>query len=400
MINSSSSIPAPSLSSMNPSDALSLNSATSMGQDVYTDLTGLKKINLMADTDKSSALKELSKQFESIFINLMLKTMRESNAVFEEGGLFNSSEMKFHRESFDNQLALNLSNQGGIGLADAFYQQMHRQYEATSSDKLSSIDGEKAEGVGTLLNKLDKYFDLKEKPVATEVKSKFNPLSNEKETVINGSSSLNSPSKKLGIHQVDNDLPAFDSSLTTPKTFVDYVYPHAKEASEKLGIDPKMLVAQAALETGWGKHVISNQQGESSNNIFNIKADGRWKGDQISVQTLEYRDGIAKKESANFRQYASVVDSFNDYVSFIQNQPRYQQALKTTNPTDYIQSLQDSGYATDPNYANKVMRIFNADVVQTVNRDGVADNTMFSNNTISNDNNSNITINLKERPEG
>ncbi len=385
---------------MNPSGALSLNSATSMGQDAYTDLTGLKKINLMADTDKSSALKELSKQFESIFINLMLKTMRESNAVFEEGGLFNSSEMKFHRESFDNQLALNLSNQGGIGLADAFYQQMHRQYETTSSEKKPLLDVESAEKLGIPLNNPDKIFEIEEKSLAPYFESRIIPKTNEningKEYERDSVASQSVQSKESAAINIDNDLPAFDSQLTTPKTFVDYVYPHAKKASEKLGVDPKILIAQAALETGWGKHVISNPQGQSSNNVFNIKADSRWKGDHVSVQTLEYSDGIAKKESANFRRYDSVVDSFNDYVTFIKNQPRYQQALQTSNSKDYIQSLQDSGYATDPNYAKKVMSIFNTDVLQSMNAYNVSENSTFLNNT----DNSNLNISLRARPEG
>ncbi|MGH1472246.1 MAG: flagellar assembly peptidoglycan hydrolase FlgJ [Cellvibrionaceae bacterium] len=379
MINSSSSVPisstqTPSNSSLDSLKTYSQHSPLSIGQDAYTDLTSLKKINRMADTDKSTALKELSKQFESIFINLMLKTMRESNAVFEEGGLFNSSEMKFHRESFDNQLALNLSNQGGIGLADAFYRQMHRQYDNVESagqnkanDNSHSI--EKTKGVEGLpinsalpMKELTTYLNKAGASFSLESEPRMLTANRQRESAPHNTEAIDTR-----IHtKASGSLPAFDDYFKTPEKFVESIYPYAKKASEKLGVDPKVIVAQAALETGWGKHIISDQQGKSSHNLFNIKADHRWNGDRVSVTTVEYRDGIAKKEAANFRHYHSLIDSFNDYVSFIENQPRYQEALNTSNPQDYIQSLQASGYATDPHYAKKIMSIFNGETVQSV----------------------------------
>ncbi|MGI1677416.1 MAG: flagellar assembly peptidoglycan hydrolase FlgJ [Cellvibrionaceae bacterium] len=391
MINSSSSIQPPSISLSDSSSALSNHSPLSIGKDAYTDLSSLKKINQMADTDKSTALKELSKQFESIFINLMLKTMRESNAVFEEGGLFNSSEMKFHRESFDNQLALNLSNQGGIGLADAFYQQMHRQYDASQSEgsDVKSIEKTAVTEAFTLdpkspMKDLEKYFNQSGQPFSIGNDARLlHPVKEAafdkvKASVIGeGLTSIEMTDSKNTVASKTN-APAFDDHFKTPETFVESIYPFAKKASEKLGIDPKVLVAQAALETGWGKHVISNRQGESSNNLFNIKADHRWDGDRVSVSTVEYRDGIAKKESANFRHYNSLVDSFNDYVSFIETQPRYQQALQTSTPKDYVQSLQESGYATDPNYAKKIMNIFNGETIQSAGSVNIANQYIYS----------------------
>jgi len=149
--------------------------------------------------------------------------------------------------------------------------------------------------------------------------------------------------------------PMFDS----PETFVQQVLPLAEKAAKALGVDPRVLVAQAALETGWGKSIIRDGDGQSSNNLFNIKADGRWNGDSVSVGTIEYRNGLPQPEKASFRAYASLEESLQDYVSFLQDNPRYEKALEQAgNPVAYLQALQRAGYATDPNYADKIDSIF------------------------------------------
>lgn len=371
-------------------NGLSSNSPFSGKQESYTDLSSLKKINQMADTDKGAALKALSKQFESIFINLMLKTMRDSNAVFAQDGLFNSSEMQFHRESFDNQLALTLSNQGGIGLADAFYRQMHKQYEAadakieatkteqakydiaealSSSNVKNSKGDNDSQGSDTesknlaSINDLTPYFN-RPYPVALNRSEMRSAMNDDCDHAIQNTRTDN----KTLENTTNEIIPPFDDYFTSPEKFVESLYPYAKKASEKLGVDPKVLVAQAALETGWGKHVISDRKGASSHNIFNIKADSSWQGDHVSVKTIEFHQGIAKRESANFRHYNSLVDSFNDYVAFISQQPRYQQALEASTPEDYVHSLQKAGYATDPQYANKIMTIYHGKTVQAAER--------------------------------
>ena len=118
-----------------------------------------------------------------------------------------------------------------------------------------------------------------------------------------------------------------------------------------------MLLAQAALETGWGRHVVADQQ-RSSNNLFNIKAGAHWQGPTVTVSTLEYRDGVAVKEQARFRAYDSPAEAFNDYVDFLQSNPRYEQALEQVGDGErYLQELQRAGYATDPAYADKIITI-------------------------------------------
>ena len=127
-----------------------------------------------------------------------------------------------------------------------------------------------------------------------------------------------------------------------------------------------MLIAQAALETGWGKAVTRHDDGSSSYNLFNIKADRRWDGPSVTKQTLEYRNGIAGREQAQFRAYDSFADSFNDYVDFITRQPRYQQALQHGgDAATFADELQRAGYATDPAYARKIKRIMDGPFMQS-----------------------------------
>ncbi|MFJ4197581.1 flagellar assembly peptidoglycan hydrolase FlgJ [Pseudomonas sp. NPDC089534] len=140
--------------------------------------------------------------------------------------------------------------------------------------------------------------------------------------------------------------------------FVNTMLPMAKEAAARIGVDPRYLVAQAALETGWGKSVMRAQDGSSSHNLFGIKASGNWKGDSARAITSEFRNGQMVKETAEFRSYASYKDSFHDLVTLLQSNNRYQEVLKSAdNPEQFVRELQKAGYATDPNYATKISQI-------------------------------------------
>ncbi|MBP8185451.1 MAG: flagellar assembly peptidoglycan hydrolase FlgJ, partial [Pseudomonas sp.] len=147
------------------------------------------------------------------------------------------------------------------------------------------------------------------------------------------------------------------AAFKSPEEFVATMLPMAQAAAEKIGVDPRYLVAQAALETGWGKSIIRQQDGSSSHNLFGIKA-ADWQGESARVLTTEYVNGQPTKESASFRAYGSFEQSFNDYVSFLQNNQRYDNALDAAaNPKTFVRELQRAGYATDPQYANKVAQI-------------------------------------------
>ena len=301
---------------------LSLDTKTKMalGEAAYTDLAGLNRIKQLGSKDQSAALKELSKQFESIFIHLMLKSMRDANEVFAEDNMFNSSEMEFHRDMLDNQLALNLSQGAGIGLAEGFYRQMLIQFDIDEAERTESISP--AQGLALTFTR--------------------------------------KPSLPPALITQPKASPSFDDQ----HSFVEHIYPLANVAAQQLGVAPQVLVAQAALETGWGKYVASDPRGNSSFNLFNIKADERWSGDAVSVSTVEYRHGVFNKEIANFRRYENFTDSFSDYVNFVKGEPRYQSALEqVSNSEAYVRALHQAGYATDPQYAEKVIKLINSDVI-------------------------------------
>jgi flagellar protein FlgJ len=127
-------------------------------------------------------------------------------------------------------------------------------------------------------------------------------------------------------------------------------------------MDPKAIISQAAVETGWGKFVIHSADGKSSHNLFGIKANKDWEGKQAVVDTLEFNNGVAQKQKAAFRSYDSVREAMEDYGQFITSQPRYSRAVEqASDARQYTQALQDAGYATDPEYADKIMSVYNSD---------------------------------------
>jgi len=147
-------------------------------------------------------------------------------------------------------------------------------------------------------------------------------------------------------------------AFSSADEFVDTMLPMAKEAAERIGVDPRYLVAQAALETGWGKSVMRAQDGSSSHNLFGIKAGSSWTGDSARAITSEFRNGAMVKETAEFRSYDSYKDSFHDLVTLLQTNNRYQDVVKSAdNPEQFVRELQKAGYATDPDYASKISQI-------------------------------------------
>ena len=277
--------------------------------DVYTDLNGLQQ--LRGTADKDGALKKVAQQFESMFIHLMLKNMRSANAVFEEGSLFNSKESEFYRDMHDQQLSLTLAHQSGFGIAETLYRQMSRNY---GLDKDSGVNKDTGG---------DKAEDIKQ-PLESAAKS--------------------------GIQRA--------SVSETPEEFIRMLLPKVTKAGSELGVDPELIVAQAALETGWGNRVVADENGKSSNNLFNIKAGSQWRGDSVPVKTLEYRDGTFKPEVDEFRRYESMDESIRDYVNLIKRGEHYQEALQAKSGSEYLEKLQQAGYATDPAYADKILSVY------------------------------------------
>jgi len=147
----------------------------------------------------------------------------------------------------------------------------------------------------------------------------------------------------------------------TPERFVSRIWHHAQQAAHELGVNVRALIAQAALETGWGQHGIKGQDGKNAHNLFG------WKGERANTQTHEYRDGERRSERADFRAYASVAESFADYVRLLKDNPRYQKALRAgDNVEGFASALQKAGYATDPGYAEKISAIANGPVLKQI----------------------------------
>jgi len=158
------------------------------------------------------------------------------------------------------------------------------------------------------------------------------------------------------------------------RSFPNSLWGYAEQAAKQLQVDPKVLMAQAALETGWGKHVMRTEQGYSSNNLFGIKANKTWDGEKTQVASLELENGTLNKQRSTFRVYNNHADSFNDYTQFISNETRYQKALNATaEPETYLQELQSAGYATDPDYADKIGRIYHSPLLNDAIRTLVDD---------------------------
>jgi flagellar protein FlgJ len=274
--------------------------------------------------ESDEALKKAAQQFEAIFTQMLLKSMRQANEAFEDKeSPFNSSGVKFFEEMHDQQLATELSGKGSMGLADLIVQQLSPNSKGYKPASILRGDAEL-----TTDKVLGKIKPQQSTPATTP--NKVNMTNDE------ASSSI------------------FDS----PKAFVEGMWEHAKTAASKIGLNPEVMIAQAVLETGWGKHVIKKQDGSSSLNLFNIKSDPSWTGDRAQKHTLEFEQGLPVKKHANFRVYDSIKDSIDDFVDFLQQNPRYEKALeKTANPGKFLEELQKAGYATDPNYANKIKSV-------------------------------------------
>lgn len=312
------------------SGSLSMHRSVSQwaGQDALTHFKSLEAIKSLGTGQQNQALKEISKQFEAMFLNMMLKSMRSANAVFEQGNELNSFAFKLHRDLLDYQYTLNASKGNGTGLAAAFYRQFEQQYSRE------------------LQRSPRRRGDVE--PAVAEIRS----------AVVEQSPAAEEHNSSPVLRQMSGGRQAMTAS---PEQFIEQVAAHAKKAAKKLGVAPQVLVAQAALETGWGRHVIHDREGNNGFNLFNIKADSRWQGDSIALNVLEYKEGVAVQEKAAFRRYADIKESFSDYVRFLTSGERYRTALASSGDTEtFLQQLQAGGYATDPQYANKIMAIVNS----------------------------------------
>jgi flagellar protein FlgJ len=364
----------------------------------FLDLGGLDSLRVQAQKDEKGALKEAAKQFEGIFIQMLMKSMRDANAAFKSDNPMNSETTAFFEQMRDQQMSVDLSNKGMLGLAEMMVQQLdpddspitpasvlrgNSDYKvnpsmfvapATALDK-DTLDiiapkdqiaaSHSVIGHSVTANSFTAHsvIDSAEsmRPMSAQL---TNVLDGEQLNSVLRGEQLASQAVQVGkvLPQTDVAVPKAKgiavSQFTSPEHFISVLYPHAEKAAKSLGTSAEVLIAQSALETGWGQKVVRRNDGTMSHNLFNIKADKRWQGDKTSVNTLEFEKGIAVQQKADFRMYDNLEQSFNDFVSFISQGDRYQDARKVASePTQFIKALQKAGYATDPQYANKVINV-------------------------------------------
>lgn len=276
-----------------------------------SDTQGVDALRLKARTDPTGAVKETARQFEALLMNVMLKSMRETVA---RDGMSDNEQTRLYTSMLDQQLSQSMAKRG-IGIAEVLARQLMPAAQAAATDAaaLAAKPGVSPSGLQST------------PPSAAPVPD---PASTSKD------------------------------AKTQARTFVERLGSDAEAVSRDTGIPVRFLLGHAALESGWGRVEIRAADGTPSHNLFGIKAGAGWTGRTVDVQTTEYAGGVAQKKVETFRAYDSYRDSLRDYANLLATSPRYAGVLKNTNDAHaYARELQDSGYATDPHYADKLAGI-------------------------------------------
>lgn len=318
------------------------------------DLSQLDRLRQGAQRQDGDTLKQVAQQFESLFIKSWLKTMREANEVFEAGEPFNSQSTKFYQGMADDQMALELSSSGALGLAELMVAQLapDGRNQLPASTVRGGMPGLAAAAAATPPEHIpqvsSRSVNLLDEAV-TPRRSYAKPASRKV-----------ADTTPVAAKAAKSDRPATAQPILdgSPEAFIEAVKPYAQQVAAKLGIPVSVLIAQAALETGWGRKVLADGKGGSSHNLFNIKADQRWDGERTQVTALEFEGGVAVQRRSQFRVYQSFAESFQDLQKFLENSSRYEKAMRQSDdPAKFLHELQKAGYATDPLYAKKILAV-------------------------------------------
>lgn len=296
-------------------------------ESLAADANSLNSLRSSAAQQSPEALKGAAKQFEALFLNMMLKSMRDATP---QDGMFDSQQTKMFTSMLDQQLSQNMA-QRGVGLADMLVRQLSSSINKqlpTDEDGLSSLpmDIPLAHGLS----------DLDKSRLVQGIGSNTEDTASQ------------SGGGKRGKGQRPAHIEAFQNRLQAD----------AEAASQVTGIPAKFMLAQAALETGWGKKEIRARDGSSAHNLFGIKATGNWTGKVVEATTVEYINGVPQRRVEKFRAYDSYADAFRDYANLLRSNPRYEKVLASAQDAHgFAYGLQRAGYATDPHYAEKLSRI-------------------------------------------
>jgi len=271
------------------------------------DSQSLDALRSQAKQAPDKALAMAAKQFEAVFMNMLMKSMRDATP---QDGMFDSEQTKMFTSMLDQQLSQNLGGSRGIGLADMMVKQLSRNaaYGEHAAEQL-----------------------IKPAVVAAPLLAQTT--------------------------RTNSAIPSAYSE-NVQQAFVQRMLPHAEQASRETGLPAHQMIGQAALESGWGRREIFNADGSNSYNLFGIKAGANWTGKVAEVKTTEYHNGVASKPVEKFRAYDSYADSFRDYAKLLSDNPRYAKVLEQGESAQgFARALQNAGYATDPKYADKLVQV-------------------------------------------
>jgi len=320
------------------------------------DSQNIEKLRHHARQNPEEGLRQAAKQFEALFVSMMLKSMREASP---EKGLFDNEQSKFYTQMLDQQLAQNFADRG-IGLADLIVQQLTQSIEAETTPETAI--GEANAMLGALaIRQTTPLVDLMPGE-PQDLPSRLWANSHAAMARPNYSGMTPTPPREALVTIKPERMAVMEPLLRQPREFVAELLPHARKIAQETGIPERLMIAQAALETGWGKHQIRDRNHAPSFNLFGIKAGSSWLGRVVEVMTTEYIDGRPQKLREKFRAYASYEEAFRDYANLLQNHSRYAPVVKSRSATAFAWGLQQAGYATDPHYARKLINIINSDV--------------------------------------
>ena len=315
------------------------------------DSKSIDDLHAMAKQKPDEALQKVAQQFEALFMNMLLKSMREATP---KDGLFESQQTQFFTQMYDQQLAQHISTKG-IGIADLMVKQLSRTNQNDPQTSISQTDAILSSiHAAAMANKQGHPNDRAEQLWPVSHQHGYKAATTEK---------INSSAEPFA--QPVQSEPQLRKSPNPSVNFIDKLLPHAKITSETTGIPPHFMLAQAALESGWGKHEIRRADNSPSYNLFGIKAGANWKGDTVEKVTTEYVNGAPQKVIEKFRAYNSYAEGFNDYARLLSDNPRYAKVLNSTDATSFAHGLQRAGYATDPQYAEKLIQILKSESLQS-----------------------------------
>lgn len=308
-----------------------------LDQRLSFDVQGVDALRRTARQSPQEGLRQASKQFEVLFMGMMLKSMRE--ATPSEGGLFSSQTEKTYTAMLDQQLAQKMSGRG-LGLAEAMYAQLSKSLGSEAAPSGRSSPSSSA-------------------PVAPSAFSapSGGPASRPVTLASVRATDVSAYEKMYESATAQASFSRSQLPQAHVENFVARLLPAAQRASEVSGVPAQLIMAQAALESGWGRREIKGEGGQPTFNLFGIKADKSWKGPVAEVTTTEYVRGKAETTLANFRAYGSYDEAFADYARFLTSNPRYASVRHAPDAAEAAHGLQRAGYATDPDYGSKLVRI-------------------------------------------